>query len=36
MVEGAGPDNTGYSTMDVLDGGVIRLSGFRKQAAYEW
>jgi alkaline phosphatase len=36
MVEGSGAENNGYSTMDVLDGGVIRLSGFRKQADYEW
>jgi alkaline phosphatase len=36
MVEGSGAENNGYSTMDVLEGGMIRLSGFRKQADYEW
>ena len=36
MVEGAGPDNNGYSMMDVLDDGTIRLTGFRKQANYNW
>jgi alkaline phosphatase len=36
MVEGAGPDNSGYSIMEVLDGGTIHLSGFRKQANYNW
>lgn len=36
MVEGAGPDHNGYSTMDVLADGSIRLTGFRKQAAYDW
>jgi alkaline phosphatase len=36
MVEGPGPDNSGYSTLDVLADGTIRLSGFRKQANYRW
>jgi alkaline phosphatase len=36
MVEGTGPDNNGYSQMDVFDDGTIRLSGFRKQATYLW
>ena len=36
MVEGAGPDNNGYSTMDVLADGTIRVTGFRKQATYNW
>ena len=36
MVEGAGPDNNDYSMMDVLDDGTIRLTGFRKQANYNW
>jgi len=36
MVEGAGPDSNGYSTMDVLEGGTSRVSGFRKQANYPW
>ena len=36
MVEGPGPAGNGYSTMDVLNDGTIRLTGFRKQAHYEW
>ena len=36
MVEGAGPDNSGYSALDVLEDGTIRLTGFRKQATYDW
>ncbi len=36
MVEGAGPDSSGYSLMDVLADGTIRLTGFRKQDNYTW
>jgi predicted phosphodiesterase len=36
MVEGAGPDNSGFSMMDVLEDGTIRVTGFRKQASYNW
>jgi alkaline phosphatase len=36
MVEGSGAENNGYSLVDVLEGGAIRLTGFRKQAKYEW
>jgi alkaline phosphatase len=36
MVEGAGPDNNGYSMMVVLEDGTIRLTGFRKQINYNW
>jgi len=36
MVEGAGAENNGYSTMDVLEGGGIRIRGFRKQERYDW
>jgi predicted phosphodiesterase len=36
MVEGAAPANSGYSIIDVLDDGAIRLTGFRKQANYNW
>lgn len=36
MVEGTGPDNNGYSLMDVFDNGTIKLTGFRKQNNYEW
>lgn len=36
MVEGSGAENNGFSVVDVFDGGTIRLTGFRKQAKYEW
>jgi predicted phosphodiesterase len=36
MVEGSRAENNGFSVMDVFDGGTIRLTGFRKQAKYEW
>lgn len=36
MVEGPGAENNGFSVMDLFDGGTIRLTGFRKQAKYEW
>lgn len=36
MVEGSEPMNNGYSLMDVFEDGTIRLTGFRKQAKYEW
>jgi alkaline phosphatase len=36
MVEGAGPDHNGYSTLDVLTDGTLHLSGFRKQTNYDW
>lgn len=36
MVEGSGEQNNGYSTMDVFEGGAIRISGFRRQKKYEW
>jgi predicted phosphodiesterase len=36
MVEGSGAENNGFSVMDIFEDGVIRLSGFRKQAGYEW
>lgn len=36
MVEGSGEENNGYSTVDLFEGGVIRISGFRKQESYEW
>ena len=36
MVEGSGAENSGYSTMDVLEGGAIRLTGFRRQDKYDW
>lgn len=36
MVEGSGAENNGFSLMDVFDGGMIRLIGFRKQVNYDW
>jgi len=36
MVEGSGDENNGYSTMDILEGGTIRITGFRKQKNYAW
>jgi hypothetical protein len=36
MVEGAGAENNGYSTVDVLPSGNIRIAGHRKQAGYAW
>ncbi len=36
MVEGAGPDHNGYSTLDIMPDETIRLSGFRTQASYDW
>lgn len=36
MVEGAAPENNGYSLLDVMQDGSILLTGFRKQAKYEW
>ena len=36
MVEGTGAENSGYSIMEIAADGVIRLTGFRKQMAYDW
>lgn len=36
MIEGSGEENNGYSTVDVLADGTIRLSGHRQQSDYEW
>lgn len=36
MVEGAGPDKNGYSTLDILQDGTIRVTGFREQQDYDW
>lgn len=36
MVEGSGKENNGYSTMDILENGLIRVSGFRQQKDYQW
>ena len=36
MVEGSGIESNGYSTMDIFEGGAIRITGFRKQKNREW
>lgn len=36
MVEGSGPDQNAYALLDVLPGGGIRLTGFRRQKSYGW
>ena len=36
MVEGSGAANNGYSILDLLDDGVLRLRGFRRQASRDW
>jgi len=36
MVEGAGAENSGYSTVDLQADGTITVTGFRKQKGYEW
>ena len=36
MVEGSGEANNGYSTVDVLADGTLRVTGYRKQEKYEW
>jgi alkaline phosphatase len=36
MVEGAAPENNGYSLLDVMQDGSLILTGFRKQQKYEW
>lgn len=34
MVEGAGPESSGYSSIEIDDQNTIRVTGFRKQANY--
>lgn len=36
MVEGSGERNNGYAVLDVLPGGVLRLTGFRRQQSLQW
>ena len=36
MVEGSGPENNGYSLMEIEPNGSIQLTGFRKQKPYKW
>lgn len=36
MIEGSGPQNNGYSLMNIAADGTIRISGFRNQSDYTW
>lgn len=36
MIEGAGTENNGYSTVDVRADGTVVVTGFRKQDGYDW
>ena len=36
MIEGSGLANNGYSTMDLLNGGAVRITGFRNQPSYRY
>jgi predicted phosphodiesterase len=36
MVEGAGPENSGYSTLQIQTDGSLRLAGFRNQKSQDW
>ena len=36
MVEGSGPESSGYALVDLTADGTIRVSGFRNQSDYRW
>jgi len=36
MIEGSGPENNGYSTVELTPSGDIRLTGFRQQQSRHW
>ncbi len=36
MIEGSGPENNGYSTVEALSNGDIKLTGFRMQQSRTW
>ncbi len=36
MIEGTGPENNGYSLLELSPSGIIKLTGFRKQKSYDW
>lgn len=36
MVEGSGPENSGYALVDLTADGTIRVSGFRNQSDHRW
>ncbi len=35
MVEGNGPENSGYSVLDCQSDGILKLTGFRRQKSME-
>ena len=36
VIEGAAPENNAYAMLDLLGGGSLRITGFRKQRSYQW
>ncbi len=36
MIEGSGPENNGYATVDIERDGALRVTGFRRQKSYSW
>jgi len=36
MVEGSGPDNNGYSLLELATDGTLKVTGWRKQSSYDW
>lgn len=36
MVEGSGPEQNGYSVLEILEGPVYKITGYRKQKGYLW
>lgn len=36
MIEGSGPENNGYSLLDISPDGTLHLTGFRKQNSHQW
>lgn len=36
MVEGSGPENNGYSLIEIEPNGTLHVTGFRKQKSYGW
>lgn len=36
MVEGTGPDNNGYATLDLFEDASLVINGFRRQQNYRW
>jgi hypothetical protein len=36
MVEGSGEENNAFATIDIFTDGSIRVTGFYRQAGYQW